>query len=189
MPYRTSDDRIDGIVMTFNEITAAKKADDALKESELRLREVLENSQNVSYKRNLKTNTYDYLSPVLTIVTGYTPEEMKNLPFEKYLELISPDDIAEIERVIAGSLTGPSGESYMVEYRFRHKDGEYRWLIDRFAVMRNEAGENLAIIGSMSDVTERKRVEAALVISETRYRRLSNQQRMVFFCSMRIQER
>ena len=51
-------------------------AERRLQESESRLREVLENSLDASYKRNLQTKSYDYLSPVFSRISGYTPEEM-----------------------------------------------------------------------------------------------------------------
>lgn len=52
--------------------------------------------------------------------------------------------------------------AYQLEYRFRHKNGQYRWLQDQFTVIRNAAGEPGAWIGSVSDITERKRAEAEI---------------------------
>ena len=51
----------------------------ALNERETRLWEVLENSLDASYKRNLKTGTYEYMSPAFYRISGYTPEEMKTV--------------------------------------------------------------------------------------------------------------
>ena len=50
----------------------------------------------------------------------------------------------------------------LCEYRFRHKDGAYRWVSDEQRLVRDEAGEPLEVVGSWSDITERKRAEAAL---------------------------
>jgi PAS domain S-box-containing protein len=132
-------------------------------ESESRLREVLENSLDASYKRNLQTNAFEYLSPVFTRISGYTPEEIKSFPHENIMHLTHPDDLAEKERVIAESMSAAAGTEYHVEYRFRHKDGRYRWLHNQFTVMRDAGGQPLARIGSISDITERKQAEAALL--------------------------
>ncbi len=133
-----------------------------LKESEERLREVLENSLDASYKRNLKTDKYDYLSPVFKRLTGYTPEEMGTMSLELVQGLIHPDDKAESEREIAAALSNIDCKTAQLDYRFKHKDGEYRWIHDRFTVVRNEQGQPIALIGSVSDITNRKVVEEAL---------------------------
>ena len=55
---------------------------------------------------------------------------------------------------------------YEVDYRFRHKAGEYRWLHDQFTVMRAPEGRPAALIGSVSDITARKQAEQAVRDSE-----------------------
>ncbi len=146
----------------FQDITLLKQAEKALRESEARFRDVLENSSGASYKRNLTTNHYDYLSPVFTKISGYTPDEFINLPLETVLELIHPDDRENGERVIAQSISGAHGSSYSWDYRFKHKDRHYRWLHDQFTLIRDSQGQALAWIGSVSDITERKQRENEL---------------------------
>jgi two-component system cell cycle sensor histidine kinase/response regulator CckA len=135
-------------------------AERRLQESESRLREVLENSLDASYKRNLQTRSYDYLSPVFSRISGYTPAEMAALSIETMRTLIHPDDQAEVERVISGSKSGEAGAAYHMEYRFRHKKGHYIWLHNQFTIMRDASGQPLASIGIVRDITDRKRDEA-----------------------------
>lgn len=157
--------------ITLMDISRSKQVEESLRESETRFREVLENAMNASYKRNLHTNAYDYLSPVFYQISGYTQEEMNNLPIDTVLEMLHPDDLEEIDRVIKGALSSTAGNAFQVEYRFRHKnDGKYRWLNDRFTVMRDEKGIPSALIGSVSDITERKQAEVALSESEARFK-------------------
>jgi len=139
-----------------------QRVDQALHESQEHLREVLENSLDASYKRNLQINAYSYMSPVFARITGYTPDEMSTLPIEIVLSFMHPDDVAEVERVIAESMSGDIGIAHQITYRFKHKNGQYRWLQDRFTVIRETGGQALARIGSVSDVTERKLAEDAL---------------------------
>lgn len=133
-----------------------------LRQSEERLREVLENSLDASYKRDLHTGVYEYLSPVFGQLTGHTPEEMKALPIASVLALIHPDDVPEVQRVLSATLADPASASCQLEYRFQDKKGTYRWLQDRFTVLRDAQGRPSALIGSVGDLTERKAAEALL---------------------------
>ncbi|MEI8133155.1 MAG: PAS domain-containing protein, partial [Leptolinea sp.] len=150
---------------THMDITENRRTEELLCEEEERLQEVLDNSLDASYKRNLHTNTYDYLSPVFTQISGYTVEEMNSLPIETVLGLMHPDDVAEINRTLATAMSDPTGRAYEFDYRFKHKAGQYRWLLDRFTVMRDADAHPIALIGSVSDITDRKKAEEAL--SET----------------------
>ena len=133
-----------------------------LKENEERLREVLENSLDASYKRNLKTGKYEYLSAVFFKISGYTPDEMESLPLETVLGLMHPDDVAVVNLKMVSALNNETCKTDYVEYRFRHKDCDYRWLHDQFTVVRDNNGPPLALIGSVSDITERKQIEDSL---------------------------
>jgi PAS domain S-box-containing protein len=139
------------------ELTLFKHAAERrLQESELRLREVLENSLDASYKRNLKTKSYEYLSPVFFRISGYTPEEMAALSIETMKALIHPDDQSEIERVFSESKSGDAGAAYHMEYRFKHKKGYYIWLHNQFTIMLDTSGQPLASIGVVRDISARK---------------------------------
>jgi PAS domain S-box-containing protein len=133
-----------------------------LKKSEEHLREVLENSLDASYKRNLQTGKYDYLSPVFVRISGFTPEEVQTLPIESVLDLMHPDDVTVIDRELASILSDNTCITDQLEYRFRHKDGQYRWFQDRFTVVRDAKNKPVSLIGSVSDITPRKLIEEAL---------------------------
>ena len=130
-----------------------------LKSSEERFREVLENSLDAAYKRDLKTTSYEYLSPVFTKISGYTMSEMNTLPLDEVLKIMHPADIAEVTRVISQAMSRDRGSENSVEYRFKRKAGDYRWLRDKFIVTRDSNGEPLALIGSVSDITDHKQAE------------------------------
>jgi diguanylate cyclase (GGDEF)-like protein len=92
---------------------------------------------------------------------------------EALIGLIHPDDLTEIGRVIAESNSGAVDTAYQMKYRFRHKNGPYRWCQDQFTVIRDANGTPLAIIGSVRDITEQNQAEEALRESEHRYQELS----------------
>ena len=139
-----------------------KMMEDRLRKNEERLQEVMKNSPDAAYKRNLETNYYDYLSPAFFRISGYTSDEFTNLPLEIVLDLIHPDDLARVEGMIAESMSGTDG-SWQVDYRFRNKDGQYRWFHDQSIVVKNEQGKPVARIGSVSDITDRKNTESKLI--------------------------
>ncbi len=144
------------------DMAVLRAAEEKLKLSEERQREVLENSLDAVYKRDFRTNGYEYISPVFIHLTGYTPEEMKTLPLETVIELIHPDDVPEVEQTLTRAISKETGQANQVEYRFRHKNGGYRWFIDRFTVVYDNQNKPVALIGSISDITERKQAEGAL---------------------------
>lgn len=150
----------------IEDLTLRKQTEEAILASEHRLKEVLENSLDASYKRNLITDTYDYFSSVFDEISGYTQEEMKAMSISDVVNLIHLDDRIKIERVLAESLDDLAGKAFQVEYRFRHKNGGHRWLLDQFIVMKDNNGQAIARIGSVSDITESKQMEDALKVIE-----------------------
>ena len=144
---------------------------EALREREERLQAVLENSLDVAYRRDLQTDRYDFFSPAVEKVTGYTPQELIGKSLDCVLGQVHPDDLMAAKHVLKQAQTGEVA-SGIVEYRFRHKDGSYRWLSDRFTVVKNADGRPLYWVGVSRDATEQKRMEEALLESEDRYRSL-----------------
>ncbi|MBM4136517.1 MAG: PAS domain S-box protein, partial [Nitrospira sp.] len=132
-----------------------------LRESEGRFRMVLESSMDNLYRRNLKTDTYDYMSPAVERILGYSVEEILSMPLEIVVSMMHPDDIERVKHAIGEVLTSDRA-AYLLEYRFRHKDGQYRWLGDLLTVIRDTQGRPLYLVGSVRDITERKLAEKLL---------------------------
>lgn len=80
-----------------------------------------------------------------------------------------PDDQQSVERAIRACLNGETKE-FQAEYRVRHRDGSYRWMLSRGAAVRDATGRPVRFVGSRFDITDRKRVEEALRESEQRFR-------------------
>jgi PAS domain S-box-containing protein len=152
---------VNDITELNNSENAKKIAANALKDSESRMREIMENSQDAAYKRDLLTNRYHYFSPVFTKISGYKISEIIDMPLKNTIKLIHQDDLAEMDRVLNESLTGPKGKAYNIIYRFKHKEGHYIWLSDVYTVMRDADDQPLALIGSVSDITKQHSAELA----------------------------
>ncbi len=164
------------VQVVMRDITERRQAQIALRISEERFREVLENSLSASYKRDLLADCYDYLSPVFTRLSGYTPDEIKPLPLKVILQrhMIHPDDLAGVVQTITKARTSGYEATYQVEYRFLHKNGQYRWLLDQFSAIRDADGRAYALIGSMTDISESKQAQDALRESEARFRMIAD---------------
>ncbi|MEE9614016.1 MAG: PAS domain-containing protein [Thermodesulfobacteriota bacterium] len=83
---------------------------------------------------------------------GYEPEEIIGNP-EWWVSNLHPD---ERESVLAGVGSILKTGCHTHEYRFRHKDGNYRWVYDRLRLVRDESDRPVEIVGSWLDITEFK---------------------------------
>lgn len=157
------------------------KAEEEILRREQKLKEVLENSIDAAYKRNLNDNSYEYLSPVFEHISGYSPEEFTSMALDKVLELMHPDDLAEVNSIVGIALSNSSRSTYQINYRLKDKSGQYRWLLDQFRVIRNFQDSPIALIGSVSDITERKFIEEELKESEEKYRSIFENLQDVYY--------
>jgi diguanylate cyclase (GGDEF)-like protein/PAS domain S-box-containing protein len=109
---------------------------------------------------NLHNNEI-YYSPRWCLMLGYTEEEIGNSPSE-WFSRIHPDDLEETQQSIDRHLRGETAH-FESEYRIRHKNGSYRWVLSRGLALRKSANAPYRIAGSQSDITQRKETEAQLI--------------------------
>lgn len=117
-----------------------------------------------------------YLSPSAERVLGFAPEEILGTDA---FPLVHPDDVPALRDALARSAAHPD-ETFTFEGRVRHKDGSWRF-IDSIGVNIAAAGGDPRFVVNYRDVSERKRGEAALRESETKYRRLIEGLRQDYF--------
>jgi PAS domain S-box-containing protein len=95
---------------------------------------------------------------------GY-PTPQSTLDYETVVQPIHPDDRPRMEQALRAYLSGESPD-YSSEFRARHRDGSYRWMLSRGVVVRDANGQPLRFVGTRIDITERKAAEDALRTAE-----------------------
>ncbi len=162
------------VSFVIRDITERKRMEEVLHESEERFREVLEHSLDMIYSLNLQTGKYGYVSPSSEKLLGYSPEEFLALNQDELISIVHPDDAEKLEQNIADLITHKEGSVLSAEYRVKHKDLGYRWVSDNRSVVYDEGNIPIAIVGSLRDIDERKRIDEGLRESEERFRNVLN---------------
>ncbi|MBN1322568.1 MAG: PAS domain S-box protein [Methanotrichaceae archaeon] len=163
----------DGKPATLNflaDITEGKEAQDALRQSEERLRLSLEAANEGLWDWDITTGKA-YFGPRYYTMLGYEPGEMP-ATYETWVGLLHPQDRDEaIRRIEEHIQRGDCG--YEEEFRLMTKDGGYRWILGRGKVIERDAhGLPIRLVGVHMDITGRKEAEEAMRASEERFRQL-----------------
>jgi diguanylate cyclase (GGDEF)-like protein/PAS domain S-box-containing protein len=164
--YLLDDPSVNGIVVTSRDLTERKEAEE-------RYRTLVERIPAITYIQQIGRNSHTlYVSPQVTDMVGYTPEECTTSP-DLWIKILHPDDR---ERVLAEDRrTNETGDPFVMEYRQLAKDGHLVWIRDEATLVRDEKGEPLYRLGVQIDITVRKQTEEALRDAEHRYRTLVEQ--------------
>ena len=144
----------------LRDISDRMRIEQALRDSEKRWQFALEGSGDGVWDWDAVTNDVHYSRQWKTML-GYTEEEIGSTLYE-WDHRVHPDDKAwvyiELERHFRGET-----EIYQSEHRVLCKDGSYKWILDRGKVIEwTEDGKPRRVIGTHTDITERKRVEEEL---------------------------
>jgi PAS domain S-box-containing protein len=132
------------------------KAEDALKASEERFALAAEGTEAGIWDWDLLTGRV-YYSPRWKSMLGYDQQDLPDV-FTTWETLLHPEDREQAVGMLRAYQTGKTAR-YEAEHRLRHKDGSYRWILARGALLRDASGRPYRMAGSHLDVTERKQAE------------------------------
>jgi PAS domain S-box-containing protein len=157
-PLRNGKGELIGAMNCFQDITERKQAQEALRESETRFRQVAENISEVFWLSNPEATLIHYVSPAYEKMWGRSCNSLYAEP-SSWMDSIHPDDRERIaEGVRLQSVRGQHDHTY----RIVRPDGSLRWIRDRAFPVRDQSGKLIRVAGIAEDITERKEAEEQL---------------------------
>ncbi len=166
-PVKDADGTIVGASKIARDITQRKQTEEALRDSEARFRTMADHAPVMVWVTE-PDGSCSYLSASWYEFTGQTPAT--GLGFG-WLDAVHPEDAEESKQIFTEA--NARGEAFSLEYRLRRADGSYRWAIDSAQPRRGGDGQFLGYIGSVIDISERKKTEERLRRGEEEFRSMA----------------
>lgn len=165
------------ILTLCRDITARKQVEQRLRESEFLFKESQRAANIGSYKADFVADAWES-SEVLDRIFGIDKTYRRTL--QGWLDIVHPDDREMMEQHLKGEVAAKH-QPFNKEYRIiRKSDGQIRWLLGLGETTFDDTGRMLSLMGTVQDITERKRVEEQLRSSEAKYRVLHESMRDAF---------
>jgi PAS domain S-box-containing protein len=163
-PVRDRGGNIVAAVTAFVDLEERYKAEEALRESEARFRNMADSAPVIMWVTDpsgrcthLNARWYEFTGQELGAGEGYG-----------WLDCVHPHDRPLAEQAFVSA--NAERRNYQVDFRLRRGDGIYRWVIDAAAARFTESGDYLGYVGSVIDIDERREAEARLALSEEQLR-------------------
>jgi len=172
------DGALQGKVGTVEDITERRLAEQALRERESHHALILRSVPIALYTARIDNGLSTvWISDQIERISGFAPQQF-TADSAFWMGRMHPDDhdrvLNDLERV-------KHGETVATEYRWRAADGDYRWWLDQPVLIRDEGGNNVEIIGTVLDITERKQASEALRDSQRRLQGILDNSTAVIF--------
>jgi two-component system, sensor histidine kinase and response regulator len=161
-PVRNAAGEIAGIQGMFWDVTPRIEAEQAMRQSDERFRQLAENIREVFWITSADGRETVYVSPAYTEIWGRPTGELYRRPLS-WMDAIHPDDRPRVQQAFA---RGAKRGDYDEEYRIQRPDGSLRWIRDRGFPITDEHGDVYRIAGLAEDVTARKEAERQLLAAK-----------------------
>lgn len=159
-PIMDSAGNIAGAVHIIRDITGKKMTEESLRESTERYELAAKGANDGLWDWDMRLDSI-YFSPRWQAMLGLEGQEIGN-NIEPWMNRIHADERHQVEAKLTAHINGQS-EHFECEYRIMHRDGTYRWMLNRGLAVRNEYGKAYRMAGSQTDITERKIAEERLL--------------------------
>ncbi len=142
-----------GLVTTCEDITERWRAEEALRDSEERYALAVRGTNDGIWDWSVKEERI-YLSPRWKGMLGYGEHDLGDSP-DEWFSRIHPEDRERVEEKVQAHLQRKAPH-FEDEYRMRHRDGSYRWVLSRGFAVRDGEGRPTRMAGAQTDVTDRR---------------------------------
>jgi len=171
IPERSETNEIIGYVGTTTDITERKKTEQQIARSNERFELIASAAKDGLWDWNLETDKL-WANEVHQQLYGLTLSDP--IPeFEEWKKRIHPEDREEVVRTLEKAKNS-SAKVYSDEYRFKSKNGQWINIYARTLIQRDKKGKPVRLIGSMTDISERKKAEEEIKSSEEKRRLIMN---------------
>jgi PAS domain S-box/diguanylate cyclase (GGDEF) domain len=158
------------MVGSMEDISQQKLAEERIRASEARLREMADNIEDMFYSRTADCTRLFYVSPGFERIFGRSCQSLYEDP-QSLVAAVLPEDRPTL---VDGMQRLAAGEQTELYYRILRPDGEVRWVRSRSYPVLNEQGQVERVVGSVRDITERKRAERQAVEHQRRLLQLAH---------------
>ncbi|MEH1793965.1 GAF domain-containing protein [Nostoc sp.] len=149
----------DGLSIYFQDITERRRTTEALRESEERWQLALHGNNDGIWDWNLKTNEV-FFSTQWKEMLGYKDHEVSN-GWDEWIKRIHPDERDLVLQAFQDHFAKKT-PFYVCEYRVQCQNGSYKWILDRGQALWDALGDIVRMVGSYTDITDRKRADEEL---------------------------
>jgi diguanylate cyclase (GGDEF)-like protein/PAS domain S-box-containing protein len=176
-----------GVISVSTEVTALRQAEQAWQESQRELSQtqldaaeharmrdarvlaLVSNSADVAIVIDVGTEQIGYVSPAVTRLFGWLPEQLLGLPARN---IAHPDDVSRLDQALATTRFSPDSRP-LVEFRLLCADASYRWVEQTMSNLAS-APSIRGLVCNVRDITQRRAAETAMRSLNTRYRLIAD---------------
>lgn len=142
------------------EVTERRRSEEALRQSQGRFALAVTGANDGIWDWDFTQNSLFYSTRWKTML-GFSEQEVTNSP-DEWFNRIHPEEVERVRGELEQHLAGKSDQFYS-EFRMRHKDGQYRWVLSRGVAVFDSAGKACRAAGSQTDISEHKNAEAQML--------------------------
>ena len=157
VPYRTAENAVDGVIITFIDITELKQSQYEVDVLNKRLEEAMRMGELAWWEWDYKANAVTFGDTKATVL-GYKPDEI-GPGFEGWTNLLHPDDYEPTMQAMRDHLKGKT-PVYDITYRLKSKEGTYLWFKDKGGIVEwDDEGKPAKVTGIVMNITREKQME------------------------------
>ncbi len=149
----------EGLSIYFQDVTERRRTAETLRERQERWQLALHGNNDGIWDWNLKTNEV-FFSTQWKEMLGYKDHEVSNC-WDEWTKRIHPDERDSVLQAFQDHFAKKT-PFYVCEYRVQCQDGSYKWILDRGQALWDALGDVVRMVGSYTDITDRKRADEEL---------------------------